>query len=1211
MADAGLGFSAAGSTCWQMMHRNFYGPLISLDDAEGKWNTYNFRSWNHQYWGVWKPGATFNQLTGYQGLKDTIFFDYCIGDAGTGAGHLKTAIGFSVMEYHQDYDFLQDNQTDEFRLNVEDHQSEPGHVNTNFMKICGLVLLIQCVGMHWGILGEMWKQIFRMNLKRRKSRALLRSSMVLSVLASMCEFITVFNIGCEHQLVLNYQGLVCKATIGLQLCICFSVVCRLSFRFRKDRLCEAMCIGSSRKKTRLRSKPKVNWTGTLLCLNLVSAHAAEHLSKGNTVSFPITDMDDVTEETSSLFQFVPPPDIRFSIEVEQQWVRNTIVDHFPRIKFPTETFFFNNQHWPILLCYHVGTPERTWAAGIEAHEPFTPDTVRLKVRRAMHDVFANEDTVTVGAVVPQLWTEFPRDDSLMLLTTQGRVQPGRNPSLIYLRPGRFWEVKFIPVVFGRSVSREEVIHAADIKQPCERPGVVCRVLIEAAYEVSLVRHRLSGWQRIDVLATEESCLRCNKEAEETVFMQALPRSPFDHDADLPESRSRGEDTAVNTFRRLQNDHQRPSSPCGDFDQTATSIGKEGKENTDQSHFCTIPQEIGFDRLYSDFSSHGDFASCRADTHSDSSLSQPDYSPFCERQQSFNTWFAEIGWCNSETRVVNINPNQLDELNTEFTKAWKDRCASECSFVFVRPQPHEFFAVRYSAHVLVFPSAARVATLQVQIEDRGPESRAYQICAEAFRWKDARHEHGSLVVAEKSSIDDESCLMQQLTIPDLPADAEIEHVSDFLPVPFRYGTVCFDLTDVQSYDLLRTLTVDRTRFPTDRIRGAIFWILTTDLSIQRIPEHMELSIRSSWSLGALSIYRRHHGDGTVDATLIGPTGGQTWDPLRIQVILHPMSLHRDHNRVVLLHLIFLLPPVTVAMRISSLMTLGEVLHQLEECRSDGQSRFQAYNQDTGETLRDDSVMTVSSGDQLTIYKARVICDRQDNTDVSTMMQVSTSRAADSLQYLTSILEDPYTECVSWLHQWADRDSSQVNSRHSTCHFDARLKDQFEDIWKDRIPDKGLLIRPIKPMPPYGVRVLPSFLVLTREDSRTYPMLVDYNRNQEWQRFTIMMQVHEPPVSVRAIFDYMYNQAMSVNNTTVFCCMTADYIAFGPIFQLCQASTSGCMRKLHGKPARLLQQLARPIRRMMFILALRTVVSRWATTVSLKRKVCSCRRIYVIH
>ena len=1117
MTDVGFRFSVLDSSCWQMMHRNFYGRFPFLDDAERKWDIHNFRSWNHQYWSVWIPGATFNQLTGHQGSKDTTFLDDSVRLSGTGAGHLKTAIGLPEKE-QQYLDFLQDNQTAEIEPNVQKHQSELSYVNENCMKICGLVLLIQCVGMHWGILGQVWKQTFRLNLKRRRSRALLQRSTVLSVLASICEFITVSNICCEHQLVLSYKSLACKAVTGLQICVCFSVACRLSFRFRRDRLGEATCIGSSRKKVRPRSKPKVNWTGIFLCLNLVSAHAAEHFSKGNSVSFPITDMENVTEEYSSLFQFVPPPDVRFSFEVEQQWVRSTVVDHFPRIKFPTETFLFNNQHWPILLCYHVGAPGRTWAAGMRVDELLTPDTVRLKVRRAMHDVFANDEVVTVGAVVPQLWTEFPQDDSLILLTMQGRVQPGRNPSLIYLRPGRLWEASFIPVLFGRSVSREEVIHAAGITQPCERPGVECRVLIEAAYEVSLAKHRLSGWQRIDVLGTEESPLRCSKETEETALMQTFPTTPYDHDADLPESKSRGEGTDVTLFQHFQSEHLRPSSPCGDSDETANNIGKEGKESTESSQFCKTQHEVGFDRLRSGFSFDGNFASCGADTHSDSSFFQPDYTPFCERQQSFHTWFAETGWCNSETRIVTINPNRLDELRTEFNKAWKDKCASECSFIFVRPQPHDFFAVRYSAHVLVFPVAVHAATLRVQIEDRGLESRTYQICAEAFRWKNARHKHGSLVVVDMRSTDDESCLMQQLTFTDLPADTQIDHVSDFLPVPFRHGTVCFDLINVQSSDLLRTLLVDRTSIPAERIRHATFWTLTSVLSLQRIPEHMELNVRSSWSLGALSIYRRLQGDGTVDATLIGPTGGQAWDPLRIQVVLHPMSLHRDHNRVILLHLIFLLPPVTVAMRISSLSTLGEVLHQLEECRSDGQSRFVAFNQDTGETLRDDSVMTVASGDQLTIYKARAVCDRQQHDDVSVMMQMSTNRAADSLQYLTSILEDPYTECVSWMHQWPDRDSPQAISRHNMCSFGTRLKDQFEEIWKDKIPDEGLIIRPIRPMPPYGTRLLPSFLMLTREDSRIHPILIDYNMNQEWQRFTVMIPAHEPPVSVSAIFDH---------------------------------------------------------------------------------------------
>lgn len=173
----------------------------------------------------------------------------------------------------------------------------------------------------------------------------------------------------------------------------------------------------------------------------------------------------------------------------------------------------------------------------------------------------------------------------------------------------------------------------------------------------------------------------------------------------------------------------------------------------------------------------------------------------ESQQSFNTWFADLGRCSSDTRVVNIKPTQFGDLGEEFTEAWNDRCASTCSFVFVRPQPHEFFAIKYAAHVLVFPIAAYAATLHVQKEEVEPGSQSFHICAESFRWKDSRHEHGSLVITDKNSTDDESCLMQQLVFSDIPANAEIGHMNDFVPVPFRHGTVCFDLTDVQSSDLL--------------------------------------------------------------------------------------------------------------------------------------------------------------------------------------------------------------------------------------------------------------------------------------------------------------------------------------------------------------------------------------------------------------------------
>ena len=66
----------------------------------------------------------------------------------------------------------------------------------------------------------------------------------------------------------------------------------------------------------------------------MTAHAVEHSSKGTVAPVQSTNMENVDEETNGFFQFVPPPDNRFDPEVEQQWVRNTVVDHFPRIKFP-------------------------------------------------------------------------------------------------------------------------------------------------------------------------------------------------------------------------------------------------------------------------------------------------------------------------------------------------------------------------------------------------------------------------------------------------------------------------------------------------------------------------------------------------------------------------------------------------------------------------------------------------------------------------------------------------------------------------------------------------------------------------------------------------------------------------------------------------------------------------------------------------------------
>ena len=212
------------------MHRNFFGHFTCLDDDKGRWNIiYDLHSWSHQFWSVWTPGATFNQLTGYQASKDLFSFDDSKGDTGTGACHLIAAIGFPTTELRQEYFFLQGNLTDKIGLNVEDHQPEFGHVNKNCLKICGLVLLIQCFGMHCGILGNIWEQIFRLDLKKRKRRALLRRSMVLSALASVCEFIAVFNICCEHPLVLSYQDSVCKIMwpflLGAATCIIRSPGC--------------------------------------------------------------------------------------------------------------------------------------------------------------------------------------------------------------------------------------------------------------------------------------------------------------------------------------------------------------------------------------------------------------------------------------------------------------------------------------------------------------------------------------------------------------------------------------------------------------------------------------------------------------------------------------------------------------------------------------------------------------------------------------------------------------------------------------------------------------------------------------------------------------------------------------------------------------------------------------------------------------------------
>lgn len=137
-----------------------------------------------------------------------------------------------------------------------------------------MLLVLHCLALHFSLLCRIQQLTFGCSFSGPDRRAELRETACISLFAGLVESITIANMmnmnnrngGCKWDGLGLAVVLICLAVLILAFCKSF-------IRFRRDCIGSSARAGQARKKVRTSYRRKFSWTGFVLCLNLVSAHA--------------------------------------------------------------------------------------------------------------------------------------------------------------------------------------------------------------------------------------------------------------------------------------------------------------------------------------------------------------------------------------------------------------------------------------------------------------------------------------------------------------------------------------------------------------------------------------------------------------------------------------------------------------------------------------------------------------------------------------------------------------------------------------------------------------------------------------------------------------------------------------------------------------------------------------------------------------------------
>ena len=252
-----------------------------------------------------------------------------------------------------------------------------------------------------------------------------------------------------------------------------------------------------------------SWTDASSCSTYIGASSSyleEPLSasEGRASDLDVlSDDEQMQDETLSIFQvetsFTPR---RIDGELEHLWESHTEVRGLDRLNMDAMTFLWMMGTAPLLRVRHVDFKHRTWTTSWGDIMALTPSNLILKVRDALHEDFAPQVDLWIGAVTPQPDQAMQGHQDHFEILAQGRR--GGVPSLVvfhYGTPSRP-QTRHIPVSTCSPVSCQQVLEAAGGFAMCHAPGLQCACFLEGVAPFYNDRVALRGWQRIDVYVEE-------------------------------------------------------------------------------------------------------------------------------------------------------------------------------------------------------------------------------------------------------------------------------------------------------------------------------------------------------------------------------------------------------------------------------------------------------------------------------------------------------------------------------------------------------------------------------------------------------------------------------------------------------------------------------------------------------------------------------------
>ena len=213
----------------------------------------------------------------------------------------------------------------------------------------------------------------------------------------------------------------------------------------------------------------------------------------------LSDDAPMQEDMLSFFQVDTSfPPRRLDGELEQLWESHTEVRSLDRLNMDATAFLWMMGTTPLLRVRHVDFKHRTWTTDWGDIMALTPSSLILKVRAALHEDFAPQVDLWIGAVTPQPDQALQGHQDHFEILAQG--QRGGVPSLVvfhYGTPSRP-QTRHIPVSTCDPVSCQQVLEAAGGFAMCHAPGLHCACFLEGVAPFYNDRVALRGWQRIDV-----------------------------------------------------------------------------------------------------------------------------------------------------------------------------------------------------------------------------------------------------------------------------------------------------------------------------------------------------------------------------------------------------------------------------------------------------------------------------------------------------------------------------------------------------------------------------------------------------------------------------------------------------------------------------------------------------------------------------------------